>query len=67
MSLGGQHHSSAALLPVSIVQGAGWARGPVWTGEENITHRESIVQPIASQCTDWAIPQGTVTVCNVWR
>ena len=39
--LGGQRHAPAALPPrnvlVPIVQAAGWAPGPVWTGAENIT------------------------------
>ena len=38
--VGGQHHASAALPPgkdpVPIVQEAGWASGPVWTGMENL-------------------------------
>ena len=40
MMVGGQHHSPAALPPVkrsgTIVQEAGWAQRPVWTGAENI-------------------------------
>ena len=36
----GQHHALAALYPgkdpVPIVQEAGWAPGPVWTGVENL-------------------------------
>ena len=36
----GLHHAPAALYlrktPVSIVQEAGWAPGPVWTGAENL-------------------------------
>ena len=32
--------------PVPIVQEAGWARGRVWTGAENLTpHRDSIREP----------------------
>jgi hypothetical protein len=32
--------------PVPIVQEAGWAPGPVWTGAENLTpHRDSIPGP----------------------
>ena len=38
--MGGQHHAPAALPPgkdpVPIVQGAGWAPEPVWTGTENL-------------------------------
>ena len=36
----GQRHAPAALYtgkdPVPIVQEAGWAPGPVWTGVENL-------------------------------
>ena len=36
----GQRHAPAALYPsqdpVSIIQEAGWATGPVWTGAENL-------------------------------
>ena len=38
--MGGQRHAPAAFTPgkdpVSIVQEAGWASGPVWTGAENL-------------------------------
>jgi len=38
--MGGQRHAPAALPPgkdpVPIVYEAGWAPGPVWTGEENL-------------------------------
>ena len=40
MGVGGQHHAPAALPPgkdpVPIVQEAGWAPGPVWTGAGNL-------------------------------
>ena len=36
MGVGGQRQAPAALLPVPIVQEAGWAIGPVWTGAENL-------------------------------
>ena len=45
--------------PVPIVEEAGWAPGPVWTGAENLTRTgfdSSIVQLVASRYTDWAIP-----------
>jgi hypothetical protein len=32
----GQRHAPAALYPEPIVQDAGWAPGPVWTGAENL-------------------------------
>ena len=38
MGVGGQRHAPAAFIPwkdpVPIVQEAGWAPGPVWTGAE---------------------------------
>ena len=38
--VGGQRHAPAAFTPgkdtVPIVQGAGWAPGPVWIGAENL-------------------------------
>ena len=43
--------------PVPIVQEAGWAPGPVWTGEENLASkgiRSRTVQPLASRNTDYA-------------
>ena len=40
MGVGGQRHIPAAFTPgkdaVPIVQEAGWAPGPVWTGAENL-------------------------------
>jgi len=43
--------------PVPIVQEAGWAPGPVWTGAENLTppgFDPQTVQPVASHDTDYA-------------
>ena len=42
---------------VPIVQEAGWAPGPVWTGAENLAPtgiRSRTVQPVASRYTDYA-------------
>ena len=40
MGVGGQRHVPAAFTagkdPLPIVQEAGWAPGPVWTGAENL-------------------------------
>ena len=40
MGVGGQHHAPAAFTlekdSVPIVQEAGWAPEPVWTGAENL-------------------------------
>ena len=45
----GQRHATAALYPgkdpVPIVQEAGWAPGPVWTGGKSRPHRNSIPGP----------------------
>ena len=42
--------------PVSIVQEAGWAPGPVWTGAENLASPPGIdprtVQAVTSRYTD---------------
>ena len=43
------------LPPVPIVQEAGWAPGPVWTGAENLDPRgfdPRTVQPVAGRYTD---------------
>ena len=49
---GGQPHAPAASTPgkdpVPIVQEAGWALGPVWTGGKSRSHRDSIPdRPVA--------------------
>jgi len=37
---------TAGKEPVPILQEAGWAPGPVWTGAENLApHRDSIPGP----------------------
>jgi hypothetical protein len=63
----GQHHAPAALTPgkdpVPIVQEAGWAPAPVWIGAENLASPgfdPRTVQPVASRCTDYAIPAPAV-------
>ena len=64
MGVGGQRHAPVALPPgkdpVPIVQEAGWASGPVWTGAENLAPPPGFdprpVQSVASRYTDWAIP-----------
>jgi hypothetical protein len=44
--------------PVPILQEAGWAPGPVWTGAENLAPPPEldprIIQPVASHYTDYA-------------
>jgi len=46
MGVGDQPHASAASTPgkdlLPIVQEAGWATGPVWTGGKSGPHRDSI-------------------------
>ena len=46
MGVGGQSHAPAASTPTKdpfpIVQEAGWAPGPVWTGGTSCTQRDSI-------------------------
>ena len=53
----GQRHAPAAPYPVPIVQEAGWASGPVWTGAENLAppgFDPRTVQPVGSRYTDYA-------------
>ena len=57
----GQHQAPATLPlgkdPVPIVQEAGWAPGPVWTGTENLAPtgiQSQTIQPVASRYTDYA-------------
>ena len=58
MRVGGQPHAPAASTPgkdpVLIVQEAGWAPGPAWTGGKYRPHQDSIraVQPVVSRYTD---------------
>ena len=44
--MSGQQYAPAAIYPgkdpVPILQEAGWALGPVWTGEKSRPHRDSI-------------------------
>jgi len=61
MGWGGQPHAPADCSPgkdpVPIVQKAGWAPGPVWTGGKSRPHRDSIPNcPPRCQSLYWAIP-----------
>ena len=63
MGVGGQRHAPASFTPgkdpVPIVQEAGWAPGPVWTGTENLApHWDSISQMGASEERRISILQG---------
>ena len=53
--------------PVPIVQEAGWAAGPIWTGAENAPppgFDPRSAKLVASRYTDYAIPANTfVYVC----
>ena len=45
-----QPHFTPAKDPVAILQEAGWAPGPVWTGGKSSLHRDSILdRPAHSQ------------------
>ena len=51
--------------PVLIVQEAGWAPGPVWTGgisRPRPGFDPRSVQPVASRYTDWAVPAHVVPI-----
>ena len=50
-------HLTPGKDPVPIVQEAGWASGPVWTGAENLAPPGSdpqTVQPLGSRYTNYA-------------
>jgi len=52
-----RQHLTPGKDPVSIVQEAGWASGPVWTGAENLAQPgfdPRTVQPVGSRYTDYA-------------
>ena len=52
-----RQHLTPGKDPVPIVQEAGWASGPVWTGAENIAppgFDPRTVQPVGSRYTDYA-------------
>ena len=59
MWVGGQRHAPATFTPrktpVPIVQEAGWASGPVWTGVEKLAPT-GIRSPDRPALTDYAIP-----------
>jgi len=50
-------HLTPGKDPVPIVQEAGWASGPIWTGAENLAppgFDPGTVQPVGSRYTDYA-------------
>jgi len=50
--------TAVKLIQAKIVQKAGWAQGPVWTGTENLAPigvNPRPLQPTASRYTDWAL------------
>jgi len=50
-----RQHLTPGKDPVPIVQEAGWASGPVWTGAENLAPPEfdlRTVQPVGSRYTE---------------
>jgi hypothetical protein len=63
--VGGQRHAPAAFTPgkdpVPILQEAGWAPGPVWTGAENLalTGIRSPDRPARGQSLYWLSYRGT--------
>ena len=57
MSVTLRSHLTPGKDPVPIVQEAGWASGPVWTGAENLAppaFDPRKVQPVGSRYTDYA-------------
>jgi len=56
-------HFSAGKDPVPILQEAGWATGPVWTGGKSRPHRDSIPdRPARSQWPDKEVEIKNITV-----
>jgi len=55
-------HFTPGKDQVPIVQEAGWAPGPVWTGGKSRRHgiRSRTIQPVVSSYTDWATRSTTV-------
>jgi hypothetical protein len=55
-----QRHSPAAFALGKKPKEAKWTPGPVWTGAKNLVLSPGFdprtVQPVASRCTDFAIP-----------
>jgi len=58
-------HFTPVKDPVPILQEAGWAPEPVWTGGKSRPHgvRSRTVQPVVSRYTDWAT--GPTFLCTV--
>ena len=61
MEVGGQCHDPAVFTPgkdpVPIVQKAGWAPGPVWTGAEYLAPTGfRSTDRLSGRCTDRAVP-----------
>jgi len=73
MGVGGQPHAPAASIPgkdpVPIVQEAGWAPGPVWTGGKSRPHRDFIsdrpVRSLVAIPTELPGPNKTYFTCEV--
>jgi hypothetical protein len=74
--MGGQPHVPAALLPgtdpVPIVQKAGWAPGPIWTGAENLAPT-GIRSPDRSASSEslyrlsYPRPENNIAVDNIYK
>ena len=60
-------HFTPGKDPVTILQEAGWASGPVWTGGESLPHRDSILDsPARSQSLyRLSYPAPTVNIMTV--
>ena len=65
-----RQHLTPRKDPVPIVQEAGWASGPVWTGAENRAppgFNPWTVQPVGSHCTDYTTrPMGSKYTSRIW-
>jgi len=63
-----QPHFTPGIDPVPIVQEAGWAPGPVWTGGKSRPHRDSIPDhPTRSQSLYRLSYSAHKVVCRNWN
>ena len=59
-------HFTPGKDPVTILQEAGWAPGPVWTGGKSRPHRDSIPDPPARSQSPYRLSYPAHLVCNCW-
>ena len=63
----GQQHAPAALYSLPILQEAGWAPGPVWTGGKSRPHRDSIPGRPARSRSLYRLSYPAHTLSHKWH